>query len=45
MIIPPPITKLEPLGPILAERLAEERAKRPILIPLWPNGEDRYQIK
>lgn len=45
MIIPPPITKLEPLGPILAAGLAEGRAKRPTLIPLSPNGEAGYQIK
>jgi len=36
---------LEPLGSILAGRSVDERAKRPILIPLSSKGGDRTQLK
>lgn len=45
MIIPPPAIKLQPLGPILAEWLADERVNRPIFIPVPPQQEDVYRLK
>lgn len=46
MIIPPPSAKRQPIGPVLAELLTDERfSDRQVLIPLWRPAEELYQIK
>ncbi len=46
MIIPPPRAKRQPIGPVLAELLTDERfSERQVLVPNLPPGEEVYQIK
>jgi hypothetical protein len=46
MIIPPPMAKRQPIGPILAELLADERySEGQVLIPTSSPGEEVYLIE
>ncbi len=45
MIIPPPITKLQPLGPILAKLFTDESVNRQILLPAPSQKEEICRIK
>ena len=46
MIIPPPSAKRQPIGPVLAELLTDERfSERQVLIPNRRSREEGYQIK